>query len=395
MIDRKGIREYLTQLNNSDIPKIPLRHLIYFMSLYEGELNKVDYFDHLSPQILNSMQNFISSLKIRKENKPALEVWNFTPNGINFLVFCYAFDNKEKAESSIGNTSHYLYPFFAILQIDNCIYLSETAHSSNAISFITLSQIIKIGTKNGLFQDDSKISLLDKSFHTSKINYSSGVGSLLMDSKYLRKPQQAYSLVVEEVSPCYSKERLPIITAHFGGEDNRVILDLQTTIPNFSCVNLRFSYQITDVDSSSGLSWELGKVCFNKEDLISFSVVGKELPLIVITKYNVEDIKKHIIYCIRKNNDGDARNGKKIIFNKFTKCRFSNLEPVMELVNFGNHEMRKYLENKYDYYCKYLSDKDEIMKIFNEHLYKIIQEREKEREVIGHLLFDSRDELIV
>lgn len=394
MIDRTGIRNYLTQLNNSDIPKIPLRHLTYFMSLYEGEFNKVDYFDHLSSQILNSMRNFISGLKIRNDNKPALEVWDFTPNGINFLIFCYAFDNKEKGEASIGNTSHYLYPFFAILQVDNCIYLSETPHSSSAMSFITLSQIIKIGTKNGLFQDDSKIFLLDKSFHTSKINYSSGVGSLVMDSKYLRKPQQAYSLVVEEVSPCYSKEALPI-TTYSGDDSNNLLLNLSTDIPSFSCVNLRFSYQITDVISSSGLSCELGNVCFNKEDLISFSVVGNELPLIIITKYNAEDLKRHIIHCIRQNNDGDARKGKKIIFNKFTKCRFSNLEPVMELISFGNHEMRKYLEKKYDDYCKYLSDNDEIMKIFNEHLHKIIQERENEKEVIGRLLFDKREELIV
>ena len=67
----------------------------------------------------------------------------------------------------------------------------------------------------------------------------------------------------------------------------------------------------------------------------------------------------------------------------------------MELISFGNHEMRKYLEKKYDDYCKYLSDNDEIMKIFNEHLHKIIQERENEKEVIGRLLFDKREELIV
>ena len=95
------------------------------------------------------------------------------------------------------------------------------------------------------------------------------------------------------------------------------------------------------------------------------------------------------------NNDSIHSNGKSIGFKKFTNCLISRLDPVIELVSFGNQEMRKFLEKKYDDCCKDLFDKDELTQTLNDHLYKIIQEREKEREVIGRLLFDSRDELIV
>lgn len=170
MIDRKGITNYLTQLSNSNIPKIPLRHLVNFISNYEGDFNKIDYFDHLSPQILGSMQNFISNLKASKGKSPTLEVWQFSPNGVNFLIFCCALNNDQKEERAIGISSYELRPFFAILQVDDCIYFSETGHQSSQIPLTTLYQIVKIGVQNNLFQDDSKISILNKDFSTPKFH---------------------------------------------------------------------------------------------------------------------------------------------------------------------------------------------------------------------------------
>lgn len=395
MIDRKGIGDYLTQLSNSNIPKIPLRHLINFISNYDGDFDKVNYFDHLSPQILSSMQNFISNLKVSKENPPALEVWRFTPNGINFLVFCCALNNNSRDERPIGTISYELRPFFAILQVDDHIYFSETGHQSSVISLTTLYQIVKIGTQNHLFQDDSKISILDKGFTTSKIYYSSGVGTLVMDSKYLLKPQQAYSLTVEEISPQYFKEA-SLITTFSGDLSDGIHFNISTDIPRFSCVNLKFSYQITEMEAINSSKFSRARFC--KEILVDFSFAycaGYELPIVKITKYNIELLKKHILHCIRQNNDGKSRNGKDIVFKKFTRCLLPSLEPVIELISFGNQEMRKHLEQKYDNYCKCLLDKDEFMIKLEAHLQEIIKEREKERDMIGQVLFGSREETII
>ena len=135
-LDFDTIKNYLSQLSNSNISKIPLKHLINFISDYEGDFNKVDYFDHLSSQILSSMRNFISGFKVSKEKSPTLEVWRFSPNGVNFLVFGCAFNNQTKDEQSIGNDVCVLHPFFAILQVDNYIYLSKTGHQSSLLSLL-------------------------------------------------------------------------------------------------------------------------------------------------------------------------------------------------------------------------------------------------------------------
>ena len=395
MIDRKGIRDYLTQLSNSNIPKIPLRHLTYFISLYEGELNKIDCFDHLSPQILGSMQNFISNLKASKYKSSTLEVWRFSPNGINFIIFCCALNNDQKEERAIGISSYELRPFFAILQVDDHIYFSETGHQSSQIPLTTLYQIVKIGVQNNLFQDDSIISILNKDFSTPKIYYSSGVGTLVMDSKYLLKPQQAYSLTVEEISPHHFKEVSPITT--FSGDLlDGIHFNISTNIPRFSCVNLKFSYQITEMETINKSKFSRTRFC--KEILVDFSFAysaGNELPVIKITKYNIELLKKHILQCIHKNNVGNLRNGKDIIFKKFTRCLLPSLDPVMKLVSFGNQEMHKHLEEKYDNYCKNILNKDEFMIKLEEHLQEIMKEREKEREMIGQVLFSSREETII
>ena len=395
MIDRKGISNYLAQLSNSNIPKIPLRHLVNFISNYEGDFNKIDYFDHLSPQILGSMQNFISNLKASKGKSPTLEVWQFSPNGVNFLIFCCALNNDQKEERAIGISSYELRPFFAILQVDDCIYFSETGHQSSQIPLTTLYQIVKIGIQNNLFQDDSKISILNKDFSTPKIYYSSGVGTLVLDSKYLLKPQQAYSLTVEEISPHHFKEASPITT--FSGDLlDGIHFNISTNIPRFSCVNLKFSYQITEMETINKSKFSRTRFC--KEILVDISFTysaGYELPVIIITKHNIELLKKHILQCIRQNNVGNSRNGKDIIFKKFTRCLLPSLETVMKLVSFGNQEMRKHLEQKYDNYCKYLFNKDEFMIKLEEHLQEIIKEREKEREMIGQVLFSSREEIII
>lgn len=67
----------------------------------------------------------------------------------------------------------------------------------------------------------------------------------------------------------------------------------------------------------------------------------------------------------------------------------------MKLVSFGNQEMHKHLEEKYDNYCKNILNKDEFMIKLEEHLQEIMKEREKEREMIGQVLFSSREETII
>ena len=217
-----------------------------------------------------------------------------------------------------------------------------------------------------------------------------------MDSKYLLKPQQAYSLMVEEASPCYFKESSSIST--FLSNNFYDLTNISTTIPNFSFVNLRFSYEIIEANKMD--MYGIGKARFCKENLVNFYCTNDERPIIKISKYNIDYLKKHILNCITQNNDGRTRNNEeiifnKIIFNKFTGCLLPSLEPVMELVSFGNREMRKYLEQKYDSYCKNIFDKDEFMTKLEEHLQKIMQERKKEREIIGQALFSSREEIII
>lgn len=285
--------------------------------------------------------------------------------------------------------------FFAILQVDDCIYFSETGHQSSQIPLTTLYQIVKIGIQNNLFQDDSKISILNKDFSTPKIYYSSGVGTLVLDSKYLLKPQQAYSLIVEEISPHHFKEASPITT--FSGDLlDGIHFNISTNIPRFSCVNLKFSYQIIEIETINKSKFSRTRFC--KEILVDISFTysaGYELPVIIITKHNIELLKKHILQCIRQNNVGNLRNGKDIIFKKFTRCLLPSLDPVMKLVSFGNQEMHKHLEEKYDNYCKNILNKDEFMIKLEEHLQEIMKEREKEREMIGQVLFSSREETII
>lgn len=392
MIDRKGIKEYLTQFNNPRIGKIPLRHLTYSIGRYEADFDKIDYFNHLSPQILPSIKNFIVGVKGGRLNTSTLEVLHFRIKDINILTFCCTFNDEVETEKRIGNSAYELYPFFVILQVDNNIYLSEMAHSSIALSLPTLYQIVKIGTQNRLFQEDSKISLLGTDFETPKVHYSKGAGVLVMaDNQLAQKSQSAYRLSVDKLSPGYSENELSVITS-LHSKTNGTELKISTNIQKILCA-LHFSYQLVDMKEVK--EYENGRMYFYKENLIHFSFVNNYQPIITISKYNMDYLKKCITNCILINNDSIHSNGKSIGFKKFTNCLIPRLDPVIELVSFGNQEMRKFLEKKYDDCCKDLFDKDELMQTLNDHLYKIIRERENERAVIGRLLFDSRDELIV
>lgn len=395
MIDRKGIKDYLSQLNDWNIKKIPLRNLIYSIGRYEADFDKIDCFTHLSPQILPSVANFIDNIKAKAntEKTPVLEVLRFNINDINILTFCCTFNDEVESEKNIGNNAYELYPFFVILQVDDHIYLSEMGHHAIAISSNTLYQIIKIGTQNGIFQDNSKIFLLDTDFSTSKVSYSQGAGILVMaDNQLVQKSQKAYRLTVEKTASYYSENGLAITTS-LQNKSNDLELKMFTNIPEIVC-GLNFSYQLVEMNQIN--EYEIGRLYFNKENLIRFSFANNYESIITISKYNIDYLKKNIVDCIQRNNDNKISDGKNIGFKKFTQCLIPSLTPVMELVNFGNQEMRKLLEQKYDDCCKdYAFDKDKLMNTLNDHLYKIIQEREKEKEIIGRLLFDTREELIV
>lgn len=395
MIDRKGVKDYLSQLNDWNIKKIPLRHLIYSIGRYEADFDKIDCFTHLSPQILPSVANFIDDIKakVNTEKTPVLEVLRFNINDINILTFCCTFNDEVKSEKNIGNNAYELYPFFVILQVDDHIYLSELAHRAIAISLNTLYQIIKISNQNGIFQDNSKVFLLDTDFTTSKVSYSQGAGILVMaDNQFVQKSPKAYRLTVEKTDSYYSENELAITTS-LQNKSNDLELKMFTNIPRI-VYGLNFSYQLVEMNQLN--EYEVGRIYFNKENLIRFSFANNYESIITISKYNMDYLKKHIVDCIQRNNDNKISDGKNIGFKKFTQCLIPSLTPVMELVNFGNQEMRKLLEQKYDDCCKdYAFDKDKLMNTLNDHLYKIIQEREKEKEIIGRLLFDTREELIV
>lgn len=214
----------------------------------------------------------------------------------------------------------------------------------------------------------------------------------MADNQWTQKSQKAYRLTVEKTASYCAENRLPITTS-FQNKSTSLELEMLTNIPEIVC-GLKFSYQLVEMNQIN--EYENGRMYFYKENLIRFSFANNYDAVITISKYNLDYLKSHIVDCIQGNNDNRISDGKNIGFKKFTQCLIPNLTPVMELVSFGNQEMRKLLEQKYNDCCKDdVFDKDELMKTLNDHLYKIIQEREKEKEIIGRFLFDSRDELIV